>query len=90
MINFIKNVFSEDGQGSYSRVFSGLITFSVLSWITFVVYKIHLIPDLSGATMFLASAVGVHYGVNKVNDMIKDSKVGKPDAPNTTLTPPTP
>lgn len=74
VFSFIKSVFSEDGQGSYSRLFSGIIVLCTLAWITSVVIKSHALPDLTGPSAFIASGVGIHYGVNKFNDVVKDYK----------------
>ena len=77
MLAFLKSVFSEDGQGSYSRIASAVITLTVLSWVTHVVWRTHVVPDLTGALAFLTGGVGVHYGVNKFNDVVDTYKNGK-------------
>lgn len=91
MFSFLKSVFSEDGTGSYSRLFSGVIVMFTCGWITHTVIHTHAIPDLNGPALFIGSGVGVHYGVNKANDFInsfKGSEPINPNQPQPTNTPP--
>jgi hypothetical protein len=71
---FLKSVFSEDGQGSYSRVASGIIVFSTIFWVTYLVIKHAVMPDLTGPAAFLSTGVGVHYGTNKMSDIVSAFK----------------
>lgn len=66
---FLKSVFSEDGQGSYSRFASGAIVFSTLGWITYLVIKHGALPDLSGPALFIGAGSAV-YGVNKAEAIV--------------------
>lgn len=62
---FWREVFSEGGQGSFSRVASGFHTIGALAWISHYVVHTHALPDaltLGG----LASFVIAPYGANKV------------------------
>lgn len=77
MLVFIKSIFSENGEGSYSRLASFIITLAVLIWVSHVVYKTHAIPDLGGASAFIATGVGVHYGINKADDIMDTYKNGQ-------------
>jgi hypothetical protein len=70
MLDFVKQVFSENGQGSYSRSASGIIVASVIAWVSYVVFRSHTIPDLTGPAAFLTTGVGVHYGTNKAPDIL--------------------
>ena len=74
MFAFVKSVFSEEGQGSYSRCASAAITLSVIGWISHVVFKTHAIPDLTGPSAFITAGVGSHYLVNKAPDIIDSVK----------------
>ncbi len=69
-MSFLREVFSEDGQGSYSRLAAGAIVLSVLSWVTYLVFKNHAIPDLTGPSWFLVTGTGIHYGTNKAPDIM--------------------
>lgn len=74
MFSFLKSVFSEDGQGSYSRSVGGLIALATVTWITYVVFKTKAIPDLSGPTVFFTAGSGSHYLVNKAGDIVDSFK----------------
>jgi hypothetical protein len=76
-LNFLKSVFSEEGEGSYSRVSAGCIVLATLGWVTHVVWKTHQIPDLTGATAFLTSGTFASYGVNKASSIIDSIKGNK-------------
>lgn len=66
IVAFVREVLSENGVGSYSRIASCIITLCTCGWITFLVIVNHTLPDLGGATLFLSGGVGAHYGVNKI------------------------
>jgi hypothetical protein len=67
---FAKSVFSDAGQGSFSRCGSGAIVVCTLSWISYVVFKTKALPDLGGPSMFLVAGVGACYGTNKIPDIM--------------------
>lgn len=69
MFAFLKSVFSEDGQGSYSRFMGGMIVIATLVWLTFLVIKTKVMPDLSGPTAFISISSGTHYLTNKASDI---------------------
>lgn len=81
MFAFLKSVFSENGQGSYSRSVGGLIALSTVVWITYVVFKTHAVPDLTGPTMFFTVGSGTHYATNKASEIIDAFKGNKPPQP---------
>jgi hypothetical protein len=70
LFQFIKSVFSEEGEGSYSRCSAGCIVMGTLVWVSYVVWKNHSIPDLTGPATFLTSGTACTYGVNKASDII--------------------
>ena len=77
-MNLIKECFSDGGQISYSRCASGVIVLACVSWVSYIVFRTRLIPDLQGVALFLSTGVGVHYGSNKLPDIL--SAFGKRDA----------
>jgi hypothetical protein len=84
--SFIKGVLSEDGvTGSYSRCASATIVFCTVAWITFLVFRTRLMPDLTGPLAFLTGGVGIHMGINKASEIATAIK-GTPPPP---ATPPT-
>jgi hypothetical protein len=79
---FLKGVLSEDGvTGSYSRCASATIVFCTVAWITFLVVRTKLMPDLTGPLAFLTGGVGIHMGINKASEIATAIK-GTPQPPN--------
>jgi hypothetical protein len=71
ILKFLSSTFSEaDGSASASRVLAGSTVLATLGWITYLVIKTHALPDLGGASMFVASGFS-GYGVNKLSSAIK-------------------
>lgn len=71
ILAFLKSVFSEpDGTGSASRVLSGVVIVATLGWITYLVLTTHILPDLSGASLFVGAGFS-GYGVNKLAAAMK-------------------
>jgi hypothetical protein len=71
---FVKSVFSEGGEGSYSRVAGGVLIGFTCGWITYLVIKNHAMPDLTGPAWFVTAASGGLYGLNKGADFISAFK----------------
>lgn len=69
-LGFIKNVFSDDGTPSYGRFGAGVVLFSTVAWITYLVVKNHAMPDMAGPSTFLTTGVGVHYGAAKAQGIV--------------------
>lgn len=68
-MGFFREVFSEDGQGSASRVMMGLHAIAGVAFIAHVVIHNHAIPDavtMSGLTAFVVAP----YAVNKAHAAI--------------------
>lgn len=85
-MDFIKSIFSDNGNGSWSRVGSFIALLSVIGWGSWVTYKTTVIPPLEGPTFFVVSL----YGIARLSDGIVASfnaRIGvKPDAIVTTPT----
>lgn len=68
MKHFIKSVLSEsDGTGSWSRVSCAIQLVAVIVWVSYLVVKTHVLPDLGSATIFCTAA----YLGNKASGMLK-------------------
>lgn len=78
MFTFLKSVFSEEGEGSYSRCASGALVLATIVWVSHVVLKTHALPDLTGPSAFIVTSVGTHYGINKGASLLTTLK-GAPD-----------
>lgn len=68
-MSFLREVFSEDGQGSASRVMMAFHACFVGVWGTLFVHHAHAIPDavtMSGLTAFVAAP----YALNKAHAAI--------------------
>jgi hypothetical protein len=69
MASFLREVFSEDGQGSASRVLMVLHAVAAVVWGSHVVYHTHALPDavsLAGVTAFTVAP----YAVNKMHSAV--------------------
>lgn len=84
---FVRSVFSEGGEGSYSRVAAGAIVVATVAWVSHVVWHTHAIPDLTGPSAFLTVGAGTHYGLNKASDIISAIKGQNNDSQNNHQTP---
>jgi hypothetical protein len=61
----ILEMFTEDnGKLSLSRVTSGLVVLGPLVWVSFLVFKNHVLPDLEGPALFVTGGA-THYGLGK-------------------------
>jgi len=87
---FLREVYSEGGQGSYSRFVGGSIVFAVLGWVTYLVFKNHTMPDLGGPSMFIAAGGATHYMTNKASDIIDSIKGNNGGSDSTLPQSPTP
>jgi hypothetical protein len=64
---FIKEIFNEEnGKTSFARIGSFLSLLAGVGWVSYLVYKNHVLPDLSGISLF----IGVPYGTNKFTNFI--------------------
>ncbi len=54
MIEWIKKLFSDSNETSFSRFASFLALAAVITWVSFLVWKKHELPELTGATSFPA------------------------------------
>jgi hypothetical protein len=71
IIAYLKSAFSEvDGTGSASRLLALLSILANMVWVTYLVIRNHVMPDLTGSAMYVgASFTG--YAANKVSDAFK-------------------
>lgn len=68
--SWLREVFSEDGQGSFCRVAQGLIVAATLGWISYLVVRTNTMPDLGGPSLFIATGAAGHYGINKMESIV--------------------
>lgn len=62
---YLKSTFSEpDGTGSASRFLAGGGVLSAIVWVSYIVFKTHTLPDLTGASLWLGASFSA-YGMNK-------------------------
>lgn len=70
----LRSLFCEDtGKLSFGRIGSAVVIHFTLAWITFAVVKQGSLPDLSGAGVFLGSALGALYSANKISTAINNN-----------------
>jgi hypothetical protein len=71
LLAFIKSTFSEpDGTGSASRVLGGAVVASTIVWVSYLVLRTHVLPDLTSAALFVGSGFS-GYAANRLSGAIK-------------------
>lgn len=78
---YVKRVFSDAGEPSFSRWSSGAIVLTTLFWVTYLVIKNHILPDLEGPAIFLGSGTGSSYGINRISSMLEKRGQGPTPPP---------
>ncbi len=64
MRDFVKKIFSESGEASWSRVGSFLALIAGVAWVGWIVYWTRALPALDGLTFF----IGTLYGLGKAGE----------------------
>ena len=71
-LSFLRSVFSEaDGAGSMSRIGTMLVVVFALAWVTYLVVRHDVLPDLSGLAIWVVSISTSLYGVNRLADVVQ-------------------
>ena len=66
---YLKSAVSEaDGKGSLTRLGAAGGVLSAIVWVSYVVFKTHALPDLTGASLWLGASFS-GYGMNKITSM---------------------
>jgi hypothetical protein len=71
---FLKQLFSESGQASFSRTGSFLALAAACAWVTEIVWTTHQLPNLEGLTLFIATL----YGLGKAGETVQRVAGKKP------------
>ena len=66
MREFFRNLFSESGQASFSRVGTSLALLCACGWVSWIVWRTGALPALEGLTIFIASL----YGLGKAGETV--------------------
>lgn len=75
-MTWLKAVFSESGEGSFSRAISFVLVVFACGWVTSIVYHDHKLPDPS-ELLALGGFVSLFYGINKGTGMGKPPDIAK-------------
>ena len=67
MKQFLKQLFSESGEASFSRVGSFLALLFTCAWVSYLVWKTRALPGLEGLTFF----IGTLYGLGKAGETVQ-------------------
>ncbi len=67
MFQFLRQLFSESGEASFSRISAFLALCFSCVWVTYIVVQTHSLPSLEGLTFF----VGTLYGLGKANETLQ-------------------
>ncbi len=74
MRQFLKQLFSESGEASFSRTGSFMALALACGWVSYIVWKTHALPNLQGLTMF----IGTLYGLGKTGETVQRVMGKKP------------
>ncbi len=67
MRNFLRQLFSESGEASFSRTGSFLALAASCAWVTQIVWTTHQLPSLEGLTLFISTL----YGLGKAGETVQ-------------------
>ncbi len=73
MTAYLRQLFSESGEASFSRVGSFLALVCSCSWVTYIVWRTRSLPALDGPTVFIAGL----YGLGKAGETVQRVLGGK-------------
>lgn len=74
MTAFLKQLFSESGEASFSRTGSFAALVAGCAWVSAIVWTTRTLPNLSGLTIFISTL----YGLGKAGETVQ-RVVGKKD-----------
>jgi hypothetical protein len=74
----IKEALSENGRGSFSRYACAFILINATAWVWYMIFKTHVLPDLSSLSMYVPATLATLYGSNQVKNVVSAWK-GKAD-----------
>mgnify|MGYP001587562587 CR=1 FL=1 len=67
MKDFLRQLFSESGMASFSRVGTSVALLCACVWVSRIVWKTGALPGLEGLTFFIASL----YGLGKAGETVQ-------------------
>ena len=67
MASFFKQLFSESGEASFSRVGSAVALLCSCWWVSYIVLRTRSLPELEGLTFFIAGL----YGLGKAGETMQ-------------------
>ncbi len=67
MTNFIRQLFSDSGQASFSRAGSFLALLAACAWVSKIVWATHALPNLEGLVLFISTL----YGLGKAGETVQ-------------------
>ncbi len=73
MGTYLKQLFSESGEASFSRVASAVALFCSCSWVSYIVWRTRALPGLEGIAVFISS----FYGLGKAGETVQRVMVKK-------------
>lgn len=62
---YLKDLFSESSTASFGRVGAGIALIASIGWVSWVVFKTNVVPDLGGVSLF----IGTLYGLSKAGSV---------------------
>jgi hypothetical protein len=66
----IKSALSEKGKGSISRYLCAFIVVNATAWVWYMIFKTHVLPDMSSLAMYVPATLATLYGSNQVKNVV--------------------
>jgi hypothetical protein len=66
-MKFLRQIFSESGEASFSRLSSFLALAAACTWVTKIVWTTHQLPHLEGLVLFISTL----YGLGKAGETVQ-------------------
>ena len=62
-MNWLTKLFSESGEVSFGRIGAFVALCASIVWVSHIVFKTHIIPDLAGISLFIGTLYGLSKGL---------------------------
>jgi hypothetical protein len=73
-MKFLRQLFSESGEASFSRLSSFMALAAACAWVSKIVWTTHQLPHLEGLALFIST----FYGLGKAGETIQRVSGKKP------------
>jgi hypothetical protein len=73
-------LFQDDGKADIGKICVALIVLACITWISYIMFKTHDLhqADLGGISALITASGGVHFGINKIDNIVAAWKGNNP------------